>query len=249
MIVPDAASAEAQPGGGRRTRTATSAPTSSRPRRATRPAESRGSAYAGGSSQLRLRGRYAESALATTRSRNPLAQQGRRLRGLIATPRTTPRARSAPATWARRTRSGIRSTCWAARASSGSRSIEQLSRYTGDPAWAARSTRDLPETYLFFDRLDNPGPRRRFPFNLPPKGTVWNDRSWDPRSWKDPKTGSVDLLTKPRSTHSSTARSTRRWLPSAGFAYRPEQIEGPQRCAAPGPRRSRGRPSARWAST
>ena len=64
-----------------------------------------------------------------------------------ATPRTTPRARSAPATSVPRARSGTRSTCSAACASSGSRSSRTTIRSPARTAYRQRPA-IFPEAYL-----------------------------------------------------------------------------------------------------
>ena len=101
------------------------------------------------------------------------------------------------------------------------------SPYTGDPAGRYGAPATFPETYLFFDRLDNPDRQEVSPGNLPAKGTVWNDQILGIHVPKDPKTGYVDLLTKSAIDSLVNGQiDETRWLPSAGFAYRPEQIEG-----------------------
>jgi TonB-dependent receptor len=101
------------------------------------------------------------------------------------------------------------------------------SPYTGDPLGRYGAPATFPETYLFFDRLDNVDRMEVSPFNLPPKGTVWNDQILGIHVPKDPNTGLVDLLTKAQIDSLVNGKiDETRWLPSAGFAYRPEQIEG-----------------------
>ncbi len=98
--------------------------------------------------------------------------------------------------------------------------------FTGEVRFTAPEAPAIfPEAYLFFDRLDNPA--RGEVTSAPPKGTVFNDQILGVDVPKDPNTGFVDLTTKASIQSLVNGKiDENRWLPSAGFAYRPSQIEG-----------------------
>ena len=93
--------------------------------------------------------------------------------------------------------------------------------FTGETAFFAPST--FPPAYLFFDRLDNPA--RGEVASRPPPGTTFNDELLGVDVPVDPVTGLVDLTTAQEIEGFVNGRiDETKYLPSAGFAYRP--IEG-----------------------
>ena len=127
--------------------------------------------------------------------------------------------------------------------------LEQLRR---SPARSASGgtvhPRPSPRPICFFDRLDNPGPRRGHQRRAA-RARCSTTRSSGSRFRWIPRPGFVDLTDQGPDRLIRQRQDRRDTLAAFGRVRVSPRWSKGSRCAAPGRRRSRGLPSARWAST